>query len=112
MNKDRARRYVELSNAHDLDAIETMFQQDATYQSANVGEHEGREAILVMMRAFFAHNPDIRWDVHEYRSLDDGGVEFDFTARAGGTARRGTERVYFDDAGLIRRVEVRAPQEH
>ena len=106
--EDRARRYVEMSNAHDLDAIEAMFQESATYQSANIGEHEGREAILVMMRAFLAHNTDIRWDVHEYRSLDDGGVEFDFTARAGGGERRGTERVYFDDAGLIRRVEVEA----
>ena len=104
----RARRYVELSNAHDLDAIEAMFHEDATYQSANVGEHEGREAILVMMRAFFAHNPNIRWDVDAYREIDDGGVEFDFTARAGGGERRGTERIYFDDAGRIRRVEVEA----
>ena len=106
--EDRARRYVELSNAHDADAIEPMIAADATYRSAGVGVHDGREAIMAMMRSFFADNPGIRWEVDEYRAIDGGGVEFDFTAHVGGAERPGTERIYFDAAGLIRRVEVEA----
>ncbi|MEM8884496.1 MAG: nuclear transport factor 2 family protein [Planctomycetota bacterium] len=107
-----ARTYLELSNAHDLEAIFAMFSDDAVYESRNVGAHEGRAAIESMMRAFFAARPDIYWEVAEYRPIDGGGVEFEFLARHADpdsgewTERRGRERLYFDDDGRLTRVEV------
>ena len=99
--RSKAKRYIELSNAHDLDAIEAMFSEDATYRSSNVGEYQGRGKIMAMMRKFFALRPDISWQIDELREIE-GGIEFDFRTCDG----QGTERVYFDDAGLIRRIEV------
>lgn len=104
----RARKYVRLSNKHDLASIEPMFRPDATYASANVGRHEGRERIVSMMREFFSQNPDVHWEVEEFRPID-GGVEFDFVMTASGREKPGVERVLFDNHGLIRHVEVAPP---
>jgi len=103
-----ARRYVALSNAHDLDAIFPLLAEDAVYHSDNVGSYEGRAAIAAMMTAFFAARPDVSWEVAEYRAVPPDGAEFDFVAHAGGATRRGRERIFLGPAGLIRRVDVAA----
>lgn len=109
-----ARRYVEFSNEGDVDRILPLFAPDATYRSSQTGEHEGVAAIEGMMRPFFARYPDAFWAVDAYRPLGDDGAEFDFEMRgtdtetAAAVARHGTERVFFDPQGRIRRVEVRA----
>lgn len=102
----RTRDYVEASNAHDVERIETMLDADALYLSTGVGRHEGAPAILEMNRAFFGQNPDVRWDAENYRIVADDGVEFDFKISFGDTVGTGVERVFFNSAGRIIRVEV------
>jgi len=101
-----AEAYVAASNAHDLDEITAMFAPDAQYRSSGVGGHDGRDAIRAMNEAFFAANPDVRWETSGHRIVPGEGVEFDFVISLGGTRSRGVERVFFDENGLIRRVEV------
>lgn len=108
-----ARKYVELSNEHDLEAIYSMFEEDATYSSSNVGLYQGKAAITEMMGGFFGRFYDVRWEVADYRLTDTGGVEFGFVRRAteerGGEPKEGSgvECIYFSSRGLISRVEVR-----
>lgn len=102
----RTKDYVDASNAHDVARIEAMLDTDALYLSTGVGRHEGAAAILKMNRAFFGQNPDVHWDAENYRIVPDGGVEFDFTISFGDTVGSGVERVFFNTAGRIVRVEV------
>ena len=112
--RELARRYVDASNQHDPDRIRTMFADDAVYVSSRVGAHEGAEAIIGMMVAFFARFPDVHWTVGEYRQDDAGAVVFDFimTAAAGADDQavevRGVETIAFDAAGRIVRIDVSA----
>ena len=109
-----ARRYVELSNRHDLGAICPMLEPDATYRSSSVGSFAGREAILEMMRGFVHRFPDVGWQVADYRPGPAASVAFDFVMRATeretGEAieRRGLERIDFSSAGRIAHIEVEA----
>lgn len=101
-----ARRYFARSDTGDLDQILPCFAADAVYQSSQVGEHVGRDAIAAMMGAFYARHPGARWQVLATRSLGADGAELDFVMTAGATRRAGVERLWFDDEGLITRVEV------
>ena len=103
---DRARAYVEGSNGHDAERIRPMLANDALYRSSDVGVHQGADAILARTGAFFAAHPDVHWEATNYRLIAQGGVEFDFVITLGGTQSPGTERLFFDAAGLIRRIEV------
>jgi hypothetical protein len=108
-----ARRYLDLSNAQDLDATIAMFADDAIYGSTAVGGHGGRTAIGEMMRAFFARYADARWTVDGIVAIDDATAEFAFVMDGtdGETGerveRRGVERIAFDGDGRIVGVEVR-----
>jgi hypothetical protein len=101
-----AKAYVDASNAHDVDRIATLLDPDVAYRSSGVGAHDGAEKILAMNRTFFGDYPDVTWEPRNWRQIDDGGVEFDFTITLGGQSHRGVERVFVNDAGLITRVEV------
>lgn len=109
-----ARRYVDASNAHDLERIRAMFADDAVYVSSRVGTCEGVEAIIGMMEGFFARFPDVNWTVDEYRQDDAGAVIFGFIMTATAVADneaievRGVETITFDPAGRIVQVEVSA----
>ena len=103
---ERAKDYVDASNAHDVERIEAMLAPDALYLSTGVGRHEGAAAILAMNRSFFGANPDVHWDAQNYRTVADRGVEFDFAISFGETVGNGVERVFFNAAGNIIRVEV------
>ena len=114
---DLARRYVELSNDARLDEALAMFDDEAHYESSQVGTFEGRAAIETMMRAFFDRYERPTWSVAEYSLAGDAEhtVEFAFemTARApdgAAVVRHGIERITFDDDGRIVhvRVDVRA----
>lgn len=98
--------YFAASNAHDLDRIAAMFAPDAVYRSTGVGAHDGPAAIRAMNEEFFTANPDVAWEVTARRIVPEDGVELDFVIALGGRRHNGTERVYFDKAGLIRKVEV------
>lgn len=107
-----ARRYVDLSNAADLEGALGMFAEDASYRSTQVGSFEGRDAIATMMTGFFERFRDAHWRVATYDEVAPNEVEFDFvmTARSSDTGqtieRRGTERISFDTRGKIVRVFV------
>lgn len=101
-----AEAYVAASNAHDLDRVAAMFSPDAVYRSSGVGAHDGPAAIRAMNESFFAANPDVHWETTGHRIVPGDGVEFDFFITLGGRRHPGTERVFFDEAGLIRKVEV------
>lgn len=111
---EQARSYVSASNEHDLDRVEGMFAGNAEYISKRAGSHAGREAIRAMMDGFFADFPDVRWTAGYYRSAEPGGIAYDFvmtatSPRTGETIEHtGVERIFFDDGGKIRRIEVDA----
>lgn len=111
-----AKNYVTLSNEHDLPLIKPLFATDATYHSAYFGEYQGSDAIHTMMTSFFARFPDAHWEVTEYRSIENNGVEFAFTmtgvdASSGERVKRhGLERIYFTSTGLIRHITVCKPK--
>ncbi len=102
----RAQAYVAASNAHDVSAVETMLAAECVYESSGVGRHEGAEAIIAMMRGFFASAPDVHWQTDGYRPVAGNGVEFDFVISMNGETSNGVERLFFDDRGAITRVEV------
>lgn len=109
---ERARAYVEASNAHDLDIVQAMFAETAEYHSDRVGSYQGIPAIRAMMDNFFRGFPDVHWRAEDYRLDGSDGVTFDFVMTATNAAtgeafeRRGVERIYFDAAGAVRRIEV------
>ena len=102
----RAKVYVAASNAHDVSAIETMMAAECVYESSGVGRHEGAKAIIAMMRGFFAAAPDVHWQADGYRLIAGNGVAFDFVISMNEDSSNGVERLFFDDGGLINRVEV------
>lgn len=110
-----AQNYVDLSNAHDLNRIRTLFTAEAIYYSAYFGEFKGRDAIHAMMVDFFGRFPDAHWAVPEYRDLANNGVEFSFIMtgidRTSGNmvCRHGLERIFFSPDGLIQRIMVLKP---
>ena len=53
-----AKRYVEQSNSHDLNAIETMLEKRAVYASPHVGRFQGITKIITMMANYFRNFPD------------------------------------------------------
>ncbi len=116
-NIELAKRYIELSNKHDLRHIETLFMGNATYNSDFLGEFNGSVAIREMMQKFFTRYPDAHWEVTDYRPIDNDGVEFDFLMTATDAAadelvnRHGRESVYFEYDGLISRIVVKKVDE-
>ncbi len=108
-----ARKYVEHSNAHNLEEMQKMFLDNARYESAYVGSFEGWESIAEMMRKFFDRVPDVEWHVEEYDDVEDNVVEFSFlmtgTDQENGQRidRRGVERIRFTDSGRICQIRIR-----
>jgi hypothetical protein len=101
----KAEAYVSASNEHNLTRIKTMLARDCSYRSAGVGRHDGVEAIISMMKSFFASNPDVRWQAENYRWLSDC-VVFDFLITLGGNTSSGVEEIHFNDDGKICRIVV------
>ena len=105
--------YVALSNAHRVELIRPMFAADAIYHSSAVGEFQGVDAIIDMMRGFFARYPDAFWLCEHFR-CEVNRVSFEFSLQASDAQsgeqlqRSGIERIEFDDQGLIIRLEVKA----
>ncbi len=102
----KAEAYVIASNNHDLGEIASMLAEDCRYVSSGVGEHNGKEAILTMMEAFFSANPNVHWTVPEYRLDAANRAVFDFTISLGERSSQGTEKISFDEDGNITMIEV------
>jgi ketosteroid isomerase-like protein len=108
-----ARRYVDLSNRHDVEAIGGLLADDAVYRSGRVGSYRGRDDILGMMRRFFRHYPDVRWEVEEYSLDPDGAVRFAYRISGGATTGEtlnggGAETIRLSKEGRIVEIEVSA----
>ena len=110
--------YVALSNAHRVELVLSMFAEDASYHSPNVGVFDGKNAIGDMMREFFSRFPDVHWHVGDYESTPAGSVRFKFVmvateAETGKRVQRsGAEEIEFSDDGFIRRLEVLKPSKN
>ncbi|MFK0570269.1 nuclear transport factor 2 family protein [Endozoicomonas sp.] len=109
---EAARAFVALSNAHRLDWISPMFDENASYYSAFLGDFLGKTAILDMMTSFFSKIPDVNWHISSYRNLNGSCVELEFV-RTGTDIESeqpvnvsGLERFFFSKEGLISRIEV------
>jgi ketosteroid isomerase-like protein len=109
------RAYVALSNAHQLQFVLPMFDENATYFSAYVGEFKGREKIANMMDSFFTRYTDVHWLVDEYQSLGNEAVGFNFVMTAtdsqGGepVSRSAYEILKFSPRRYIEFLEVKEP---
>jgi len=101
----KAESYVAASNDHDIARIRTMLAPACCYRSAGVGRHDGVDAIITMMQSFFAANPDVHWQVDNYR-WRSGHVVFDFVITLGGNSSSGVEEIHFDGTGDISRIAV------
>ena len=101
----KAEDYVSASNEHDLRRIRTMLACNCSYRSTGTGRHDGVEAVMSMMKSFFASNRDVRWQVENYRWHEDR-VVFDFLITLGGNTSSGVEELHFNDAGEICRIVV------
>ena len=101
-----AKAYVEASNAHNLNTIETMLSVECRYHSSGVGDHVGRDAILEMMRGFFDQNPDVHWDTRNWVKEGQDTVAFDFTISLPTGTSSGREWIQVDQEGLISRIRV------
>ncbi|MCP5076159.1 MAG: nuclear transport factor 2 family protein [Rhodobacteraceae bacterium] len=102
----KAKAYVAASNAHDLNLIAQLLNEDCRYNSSGVGGYRGKAAIISMMEGFFSNNPNVHWDVPEYRLDGQLCVVFDFTISLGGQSNRGLEKISFAEDGLIAIIEV------
>ena len=107
-----AHAYVALSNAHRVELIRPMFAADAIYHSSAVGEFQGVDAIIDMMRTFFERYQDAFW-LCEHFHCEMNRVSFDFSLQASDAQsgaqlqRNGIERIEFDDQGMITRLGVK-----
>ena len=106
-----AKAYVALSNAHCVDLIGQMFNDDSIYSSSAVGQFNGRIAIQEMMSGFFERFPDVYWQVANYHCTNNK-VTFNFTMTAteANTSepleREGAESIEFNASGIIKILEV------
>jgi len=110
-----ARRYVNLSNKHDLTATISLFSDDAIYHSVFVGKLYGKAAILEMMGHYFSDVPDVHWQTSNYQQLQPLIVRFNFkmsgiSKKTGKLiSRSDIEEIGFDSQGLIESVKVGSP---
>lgn len=101
----KADSYVAASNDHDIARIRAMLAPECSYRSAGVGRHDGVEAIMIMMQAFFAANLDVHWQTDNYQR-HPGHVVFDFVITLGGISSSGVEEIHFDEVDKISRIVV------
>ena len=99
-------------DAHDVDRVEALMAESATYESVAVGKVEGRTAIAAAMRKYFAAHADHHaWDDSvEQVSEQAARAVWQLTATNSASGekyhRRGEEVVTFDAAGKVLRVQV------
>ena len=99
--------YTAALNRFDLDAVAKMFAGDATYDSPGLpAAVDGRAAIMQAFQAYFAAHPDQVNGDEDIRILGPLTLEARWWLVTHGTRRHGTQRIAFDEAGKIKRIEV------
>lgn len=105
-----SQHYFTLSNDRDLDAIESLFAPDATYSSDATGEYSDREAIMTMMRGFFARYEYLHWTIDAIEEISPATIEVHFHAvfedRESKMEKSGIEHIIIHD-NLIQSIKVR-----
>ena len=106
-----ARDYFELSNARNLESIENLFADEATYSSDNTGLYFGKQDIMAMIHRFFDSFPHIYWQIDsiEEKTLHIVEIHFRVSSKdkdGNEINRAGKETLVIADE-KIRHVEVR-----
>lgn len=58
-----SRQYMDLSSAHQLPAVFSLFREESSYHSDSLGaSYQGLPQIREMMVPFFQKFPDITWE--------------------------------------------------
>lgn len=117
-----ARRYLTLSNEHNLEAIFNLFEQDAQYESQALSSGEskkfnGLDQIKEMMSKYFNETvPDVEWTVEKDFTIDStlgtnhDAIVFDFRRHSKVNEqmndKRGREWIYVNQQGKIYYIKV------
>ncbi|MDE2383029.1 MAG: nuclear transport factor 2 family protein [Alphaproteobacteria bacterium] len=103
----RLAEYTAALNRHDLDVVERMFAEDALYLSPGLpAPMRGRAAIMAAFRAYFAQHTDQVNGDEDVRPLGTHSIEARWWLSSSTSSRMGTQRITFNDAGEITRIEV------
>ena len=111
--KQRLAAYTAALNRYDLDAVESMFAENAIYSSS--GFHNalhGRVAIMTEFRGYFAeHTDQVNEDTHvRINGANVVQSDWSFTATKSNTgekiSRKGTQVMTFSDQGRIALIQV------
>jgi len=105
-----ARQYFALSNARDLESIARILAAEIEYHSDRAGSFSGRDAVMNMMRGFFAQFASIHWLIDECQETPPNRVRVQFQCQSvdlegHASTRHGLETITVDQ-GLIQKIEV------
>jgi hypothetical protein len=104
------RRYLDALARQDWDALSGTLAEDVKRTGPYLDVVEGRKAYTEFLSRVVPTLPEWRLDVSRIRALDDGAalVELSETLAVNGVPTRYPEALIFDfdEAGLIRRVDI------
>src|SRR5271165_1906964 len=109
---DTAKRYFELSNESNFEAIAELFSDQASYNSQNTGEYRGKDDIIAMQKAFHSQFKTKAWTTpNGYKEIKPGLVlvDYEFNGTTMGEQTKqssGLEYITVKN-GLITRVEIK-----
>ena len=105
--KQRLAAYTAALNRYDLDAVESMFAENAVYMSPSLnGEIKGRAAIMEVFRSYFAQHTDQVNVDEDVRVLDANRLQARWRLESSKSKRRGTQIISFDADCKIQHIEV------
>lgn len=106
-----AKKYFEVSNKSDMEAIASMMTPTTTYSSVRQGVFLGVDQIIEMQTAFHRSFEYLNWEVKSVEEIRPGVVLLDFILHAQKSGEEkvaipGDEYVIVQD-GKLQHVEVR-----
>lgn len=102
--------YFDYSNQSNMDLIENLFSEKATYYSANLGFFIGKKEIIAMQSAFHGQYQSLQWTIDSIDEIKPNVVEIAFSFQGvlnNGTEqdRQGSEHILVYN-GLIQHIAV------
>lgn len=85
-----AKTYFDYSNQSNMDLIENLFGENATYYSANLGFFISKKEILAMQATFHGQYQSLQWTIDSINEIKPNVVEIAF--RFQGVLNDGTEQ--------------------
>ena len=99
--------YTTALNRYDLGVVADMFAEDAVYVSPGVGgEINGRVAIMSAFKDYFRQHTDQVNRDEDVQQVDENTLQARWHLQSSSSTRSGTQRISFNAAGLIARIEV------